>query len=107
MQLWQFVLYAIYGCFMLICSQDYPTFWLYFGLTQPPFFFWLFFDFYLKAYNKHEYGLIHFVHKCIMKVTRKTIMKREVLVNKNVKLLNGIKQRNKAMSQVDLTNMLN
>lgn len=90
MQLWQFILYAIYGCFMLIFSQDYPTFWLYFGLTQPPFFFWLFFDFYMKAYSKHEFGFIHLVSKWAMKAKRKINLESKTIVAKNVdKQLDG------------------
>src|SRR6218665_2211953 len=52
MQLWQFVLYGIYGIFVFLLQTNYPIFWLYFALTQPPLFFWLFWDFYMKAYTR-------------------------------------------------------
>ena len=52
LQLYQFVLYGFYGFLIWIFGQNYPVFWLYLGLTQPPLFFWLFFDFYMKAYNR-------------------------------------------------------
>ncbi|UXI19785.1 hypothetical protein NH340_JMT05728 [Sarcoptes scabiei] len=50
LQLWQFVLYGAYGTAIFFLSTNYPIFWLFFGLTQPPLFFWLFYDFYKKAY---------------------------------------------------------
>ena len=52
MQLYQFILYAIYAC-IVVCKQiDYPIFWVNFVFTQPPFFFYMFYDFYQRSYNK-------------------------------------------------------
>ncbi|KAH7639365.1 hypothetical protein DERF_005641 [Dermatophagoides farinae] len=53
LQLYQFVLYGFYGMAIWIFGQNYPVYWLYIGLTQPPLFFWLFLDFYMKAYNRN------------------------------------------------------
>ncbi|KAI2803119.1 Elongation of very long chain fatty acids protein 7 [Blomia tropicalis] len=50
LQLWQFVLYGIYGFIFFFVQKNYPIFWMYFALTQPPLFFWLFYDFYIKSY---------------------------------------------------------
>lgn len=52
LQLGQFVVYVLYCCLLLRYQTGYPTFWLYFGLTQPPFFLWMFHDFYKKAYTR-------------------------------------------------------
>lgn len=51
LQLWQFVLYGIYGFTFFFFQKNYPIFWLYFAMTQPPLFFWMFYDFYMKAYK--------------------------------------------------------
>lgn len=50
LQLWQFVLYGLYGVVMFIFQKNYPVFWMYFALTQPPLFFYLFYDFYMRSY---------------------------------------------------------
>lgn len=50
LQLWQFVLYGIYGLCIFLFQRNYPIYWMYFGLTQPPLFFYLFYDFYHTAY---------------------------------------------------------
>lgn len=50
MQLAQFAVGMAYGGLVFMFQRNYPVFWLYFGLTQPPFFFWMFYQFYKQAY---------------------------------------------------------
>ncbi|CAG2100581.1 unnamed protein product [Medioppia subpectinata] len=49
-QLAQFAFGIVYGIVMLFLQTGYPVFWFYFGLTQPFFFFYLFYDFYRNSY---------------------------------------------------------
>lgn len=52
LQLGQFAIGIVYGMIVLCLQTGYPSVWLYFGLTQPPFFFWMFYNFYQKTYTK-------------------------------------------------------
>lgn len=54
MQLSQFGVGMLYGLLVLCFQTNYPPVWLYFGLTQPPFFFWMFYDFYRKTYKMEQ-----------------------------------------------------
>ncbi|CAG2173276.1 unnamed protein product [Oppiella nova] len=49
-QLAQFAFGIFYGIIMFFLQTGYPVFWTYFGLTQPFFFFYLFYDFYRNSY---------------------------------------------------------
>lgn len=52
LQLGQFGIYCIYTFILFRYQTRYPTVWLYFALSQPPFFFWMFYDFYRRSYTK-------------------------------------------------------
>ena len=51
MQLGQFAIGIMYGIMVFFFQRNYPPVWLYFGITQPPFFFWMFYKFYKKTYT--------------------------------------------------------
>ncbi len=50
LQLAQFLFGMIYGTIMVFAQTGYPIFWFWFGWSQPPFFFYMFFDFYRNSY---------------------------------------------------------
>ncbi len=52
MQLLQFILFAIHSIFFFIYERGYPPIFKYLGLSQPPFFFYLFYSFYRSSYSK-------------------------------------------------------
>lgn len=52
MQLAQFGIGMLYGLLVACFQTGYPPVWLYFGFTQPPFFFWMFYNFYQQAYKQ-------------------------------------------------------
>lgn len=54
LQLGQFAIYVSYGILVIFKQTGYPPFWLYFAFTQPPFFLWMFYDFYRKAYDRRQ-----------------------------------------------------
>jgi elongation of very long chain fatty acids protein 7 len=51
-QLTQFVILIIYGLVLAAFQTGYPVVWFYFGQTQCPLFFYLFYDFYRQSYKK-------------------------------------------------------
>ncbi|KAH9419865.1 Elongation of very long chain fatty acids protein 7 [Dermatophagoides pteronyssinus] len=51
MQLAQFIIGMIYGLFVVKFQRGYPFIWMIIGLTQPPFFFYMFYGFYRRAYD--------------------------------------------------------
>ena len=53
-QLLQFATCFVYGVIMVVLQEGFPPglFWL--GFAQNPFFFYMFYDFYKKAYNKNK-----------------------------------------------------
>lgn len=55
LQIGQLGVYACFAVLMVIKQKGYPVFWFYFGLTQPPFFLWMFYDFYRQSYQKKNY----------------------------------------------------
>ncbi|XP_054155280.1 elongation of very long chain fatty acids protein AAEL008004-like [Oppia nitens] len=50
MQLAQFIILGIYGFIFLFFQRGYPVFWLYVAFPQPIFFFYMFYDFYVRTY---------------------------------------------------------
>ncbi len=52
LQLGQFFLFGIYGVFFFRNASGYPTWMSWVGYPQPPLFFYMFLDFYLKSYKK-------------------------------------------------------
>lgn len=54
LQLIQFATCGVYGIFMVFLQEGFPPglFWL--GFAQNPFFFYMFYDFYKKAYNRKQ-----------------------------------------------------
>ncbi len=54
LQLGQFAIYAMFGVVVFIYQTGFPVFWLYFALSQPPFFFYMFYDFYRKSYGNKK-----------------------------------------------------
>ncbi|KAI2804988.1 hypothetical protein RDWZM_008235 [Blomia tropicalis] len=54
MQIGQFLFGIFYGCIMVFKQEGYPPFWFWFGMTQPFFFFKLFYDFYRKSYDEQQ-----------------------------------------------------
>ncbi|XP_017462544.1 PREDICTED: elongation of very long chain fatty acids protein 7-like [Rhagoletis zephyria] len=52
MQIGQFVFGIFYGIIMVFKQEGYPQFWFWFGMTQPFFFFRLFYNFYKKSYDE-------------------------------------------------------
>ena len=51
LQLGQFAVGILYGTLVACLQTGYPPVWLYFGFTQPPFFFWMFYKFYQQTYT--------------------------------------------------------
>lgn len=58
MQLSQFLFGVFYSFFVIKYQRGYPLFWLCFGLTQPPFFFYIFYQFYQRSY-KNDKTIVH------------------------------------------------
>lgn len=54
MQLAQFGIGMLYGLLVACFQTGYPPVWLYFGFTQPPFFFWMFYKFYQQTYTAKQ-----------------------------------------------------
>lgn len=52
MQLAQFLIGCVYGLIVFVNQTGYPPIWLAIGLSQPPFFFYMFFRFYQRTYHK-------------------------------------------------------
>jgi len=52
LQLGQFFLFGIYSVFFFRNSSGYPTWMSWVCYPQPPLFFYMFLDFYLKSYKK-------------------------------------------------------
>ena len=50
MQLGQFIVLGFYGLLMFLFQEGYPQFWFWIAFPQPLFFFYMFYDFYKKAY---------------------------------------------------------
>ena len=54
LQLGQFVFGMFYGIIMVFKQEGYPQFWFWIGLSQPFFFFKMFYDFYQKSYTETQ-----------------------------------------------------
>lgn len=54
LQLGQFAFGACWGVLMYFKQEGYPMFWFWIGMTQPFFFFKMFYDFYKKSYEKNQ-----------------------------------------------------
>ena len=54
MQLGQFAIFGLYGLLLVFKQTGYPQYLFWFGMTQPFFFFHLFYDFYKKTYQQRK-----------------------------------------------------
>ncbi len=54
LQLIQFIILGIYGVVMIIFQKGYPKFWIIVISPQPLFFFYMFYDFYSRAYTRRS-----------------------------------------------------
>lgn len=54
LQLAQFVIFGIYGCFFFYNQKGFPSIFKYLGITQPFIFFYMFYSFYRAAYRRQQ-----------------------------------------------------
>jgi len=52
LQLFQFALFGLYGTLVKIFHVGYPPFAFWLAFSQPPLFFYMFYEFYLRSYRK-------------------------------------------------------
>lgn len=72
LQLIQFATCGIYGIFMVFLQEGFPPglFWL--GFAQNPFFFYMFYDFYKKAYNNRKQQQLEQTKQIVNSENKKT-----------------------------------
>lgn len=63
LQLAQFVIFGIYGCFFYKYQRGYPDLFNYLGVMQPAVFFYLFYSFYRSSYTRRQAAALEAAQK--------------------------------------------